>query len=80
MKNVVQFRFRMEYNGPPVDTMTTFVSRYYELEGTEKPIYYSLAWVIVFVFHLLNINIISTAISRQKYVKKLPNLNLTDFN
>ena len=30
---------------------------------------YSLAWV--FVFHLLSINIISTAFSRQKYVKKL---------
>jgi hypothetical protein len=80
----------MEYNGPPVDTMTTFVSRYYALERDLNPyirytvIYqfkyadYSLAWV--FVFHLLSINIISTTISRQKYVKKLPNLNLTDFN
>ncbi len=38
---------------------------------------YSLAWV--FVFHLLSINIISTAISRQKYVKKLAEFKLIKF-
>jgi hypothetical protein len=56
MKNVVQFRFRMEYNGPPVDTMTTFVSRYnnssyfYTAINQFKYANNSMAWVIFLYF------------------------------